>query len=61
MAGMRRRTGRLEVSGPAGLARGITLQVDVGDDAEMVQVLGVRGTTAKVGRWEDGWRGTMAG
>jgi hypothetical protein len=49
MAAMRRRA-RLEVPSAAGIRRGVTLQVDAGENAEYVGVLGVSGTSLKVGR-----------
>jgi hypothetical protein len=58
MAAMKLRSGKIEVTSPSGFPRGAWLQIDVGENAEYTQVLGVRGTTVKIGRvrW---WRRTL--
>jgi hypothetical protein len=46
---MKLRSGKIEVTSAAGIERGITLQIDTGENAELTQVRAVRGTTVKVG------------
>lgn len=50
MGGMKRRSTKVPVTSSAGIERGLALQVDVGERAELTQVLAVRGNTLKVGR-----------
>ena len=50
MAAMKLRSGKLEVTSARGIERGMTLQIDTGENAEYAQVRATRGTTLKVGR-----------